>query len=708
MLGPLRFLPLSEPHVPLPRNTIPCLLVLFLGVTSTSRADGPKDNQAESVRPIPPIGDAISKAVSDTLLLRCEAIRAQWQTLRDEAAKADSTNNEKKRKPSAAARIDRLASEVLVFPRAVELAIEFQQFYKPRDPEVASQLLDEAIRRLKTVKSGGDWADVVGLSDGSKHQLIVGGFQSKIDGSFQPYGLVVPSGLSRGDVRPRRLDIWFHGRGETLSEVGFLAKQQVDPGQYTPSDTFVLHPYGRYCNAFKFAGEVDVLEVLEYVQEQLPIDSKLISVRGFSMGGAACWQFATHHADRWFAANPGAGFSETPKFLNFFQGENVRQVAPDYQQKLWDLYDCPAWAVNLSQCPTVAYSGEVDRQKQAADVMEARLKELNIDLLHVIGPDTAHKIHPDSKVEIESRMNSLAQRATSSSPRSLVFTTLSLRYHQMHWIDVRGLQEHWMPATVKASHAGNEVKVSTQNVSRIRFVFEAGQWRGNPHGEVKVLIDGDEVKGPMVRSDRSWQWELMRRDGHWVASDGAEALTKRPELQGPIDDAFMDSFLFVLPSGKSKDQDVQNWVDSEAAHAMNHWRKHFRGDVRHKLDHQVTDEDIQSGNLITFGDADSNELIRRVRKSLPLEWNDQTIRLGSAEVPATGHVPVLIYPNPLNADRYIVINSGFTYREYDYLNNARQTPKLPDWALIDIRVGATTRDAGAVKAAGFFDEDWQP
>ena len=42
---------------------------------------------------------------------------------------------------------------------------------------------------------------------------------------------------------------------------------------------------------------------------------------------------------------------------------------------------------------------------------------------------------------------------------------------------------------------------------------------------------------------------------------------------------------------------------------------------------------------------------------------------------------MLIYPNPLNPKQYVVLNSGFTFREYDYLNNARQVPKLPDWAV---------------------------
>lgn len=75
--------------------------------------------------------------------------------------------------------------------------------------------------------------------------------------------------------------------------------------------------------------------------------------------------------------------------------------------------------------------------------------------------------------------------------------------------------------------------------------------------------------------------------------------------------------------------------------------------------------------------------------------------------PADHYALVLIYPNPLNPHRYVVVNSGFTYREYDYLNNARQTPKLPDYAIVDVSVKPTSRAPGGIADAGFFDETWQ-
>ena len=99
--------------------------------------------------------------------------------------------------------------------------------------------------------------------------LVVRGYVSKIDGSVQPYGLVVPATFQERTPHRFRLDVWCHGRGETLSEVNFITGRQSSPGEFTPTNAFVLHPYGRFCNAAKFAGEVDVFEALGPCQAAL-------------------------------------------------------------------------------------------------------------------------------------------------------------------------------------------------------------------------------------------------------------------------------------------------------------------------------------------------------------------------------------------------------------------------------------------------------
>jgi pimeloyl-ACP methyl ester carboxylesterase len=690
------------------RNLLVALSLLFVIPAS---ADGPADNNADSVRPIPPPGIELDPAVVDELTRRCRTIRESWaKRLRQ----ADAELQSAKRWQRAAARQARqtlhsLTPEILVFPRAVEMALEINQFYRSSEVDTARALLDEADARIARTRDGLLWSRVVGLGDGSQRQLLVGGYESKLDGSYQPYAVVIPPGLQHGDSRPRRLDIWFHGRGEKLSELSFLDGGRKNPGRYTPTDTFVLHPYGRYSNAFKFAGEVDVLEALDYVRGRLPVNPQRVSVRGFSMGGAACWQFATHYADLFFAANPGAGFSETPEFLKSFQGEDLSST-PEYQRTLWKLYDCPPWARNLVHCPTVAYSGELDRQKQAADVMQAALAEHGIDLVHMIGPETAHTIDANSKVEIERRMDSIAATLEIETPESIDFTTYTLRYHRMHWVDVRGLERHWQRATVRASADDDGViSVSTDNVTALRLDFQPGQWDGTLPCRMTIEIDGDELSAGDVASDRSFRVDLAKRGGQWLVVDRfADGLRKRPGIQGPIDDAFMDSFVFVLPTGKSADVVFQRWTEAESKHAREHWRKHFRGDIRTVDDRDLTKDQIREHNLILFGDTESNSVIARLAGGLPVRWTDEQIELGDQRFPRDGHAVAMVYPNPLQPDRYIVLNSGFTFREYDYLNNARQTPKLPDWAVIDISRGANSRTPGNIIAADFFDEAWQP
>ena len=184
-------------------------------------------------------------------------------------------------------------------------------------------------------------------------------------------------------------------------------------------------------------------------------------------------------------------------------------------------------------------------------------------------------------------------------------------------------------------------------------------------------------------------------------------LRKRHGLQGPIDDAFMDSFIFVRPTGEAANQLVGEWVESELERAIVHWRRHFRGDARVVDDTAVTEEMIKSANLVLWGDASSNSVMAKIADQLPIQWSKNQIAVGEKKYDAAEHAPILIYPNPLNQDRYIVLNSSFTYRDYAYLNNARQVPMLPDWAIVNLKTPPGNVWPGEVVDADFFDEEWQ-
>jgi hypothetical protein len=152
---------------------------------------------------------------------------------------------------------------------------------------------------------------------------------------------------------------------------------------------------------------------------------------------------------------------------------------------------------------------------------------------------------------------------------------------------------------------------------------------------------------------------------------------------------------------------VEKWVNSELPRAAREWQKQFRGEVPQKKDTEISDDDIKNNNLILWGDPSSNAVLKKIADQLPIKWTKDDIEVEGHRYGANEHVPLLIYPNPLNPAHYIVINSGITYREYDYLNNARQVPKLPDWAIVNLSEAPNAVTPGKVVSAGFFDEAWK-
>ncbi len=660
-----------------------CAVALAL-VAAAAFADGPSDNVAVNVRRVPKKGIELPPEDRKALDAGLEELNKAVSAL------------ERRRD----ARTPRFLPDVLIFRNAVRDALKYDEIFDKPDIPRARAILKEGQSRANALLEGKTpWATQKGLT--------VRGYVSKIDGSVQPYGLVIPESYAFDGPTKFRLDVWFHGRGEVLSEVNFLADRLRNPGTFTPADTIVLHPYGRYCNANKFAGEVDTLEALESVKSHYKVDDDRVSVRGFSMGGAACWQFAVHYADRWFAANPGAGFSETKRFLNVFQKEAVSP--PAWEQKLWAWYDCDLWAANLIHCPTVAYSGELDSQKQAADVMAEALKGLNIELAHVIGPKTKHAYHPVSRQVVDDKMADLARTGRDRVPLELAFVTYTLKYNRMHWLTVDALAQHWEKAAVQGTViSGSEVSLRLMNVNAVTLDFPAGSSPFALGRVVTVRLNDQPIIVPGPRSDRSFSASFRKEKDKWVLGPlPSDSLIKRHDLQGPVDDAFMDSFLIVKPTGKSKHPKVQTWVESELARAIEHWRRHFRGEARVKDDTAVADADIAAHNLILWGDPESNAVLKKIADKLPIAWKADAIQVGGKSYPSADRAPILIYPNPLNPKKYVVLNSGFTFRDYDYLNNARQVAKLPDWAVIDLNTPPNARYAGKVEDAGFFDENWK-
>jgi hypothetical protein len=575
--------------------------------------------------------------------------------------------------------------DLQIYEKAVRYALEHNEFFRTNEFAVADKTLDEGLRRASSFRKGEfPWRDTPGPTARA--------YRSRIDGSVQPFGLIIPAGYKPGNGKRYRLDIWLHGRDETLSELKFIQERSTKMGEFAPADAFVLHPYGRYCNAFKFAGEVDIFEALEVLQESYPIDPSRIALRGFSMGGAGVWHLATHYAHQWVVAAPGAGFSETQRYMRL-KSESV----PQYERALWQWYDATDYALNLFQCPTIAYSGELDKQRQAADVMEEALRAEGLPLVHLIGAKTEHKYHPETKRLLNTLVDALVANGKQTEPEEIRFTTRTLRYPKMHWLVLLGLEKHWTRADAWGRLTTNGVKLSLTNVTSFMLQFTP---------QTSARIRQVEVNGTTLKLDefpRDGMLAITRTNGHWQLGGTLFArMSKGPGHQGPIDDAFLDSFVFVKPSGTGFHAETSQWIEKEFKRAAFEWRAQFRGEAPVVSDSEAAQR-AENSNLVLWGDPQSNATLNKILPQLPIKWSGEKIEFAGKTYDARSHVPLMIFPNPLNPEKYVVLNSGFTFRGFG--SNAGQTPKLPDYALLDI-----SKDdpflTGIVQA-GFFNEQWQ-
>jgi hypothetical protein len=228
-----------------------------------------------------------------------------------------------------------------------------------------------------------------------------------------------------------------------------------------------------------------------------------------------------------------------------------------------------------------------------------------------------------------------------------------------------------------------------------------------------VRIGGADVPVPPRPAGQGREGIVFgKRDGRWTYLGGLDQQKlegKRPGLQGPIDDAFTAPFLCVRGTGTARDPAVEAWARARLDRFSSEWGRYFRGELPIKDDAAVTEEDARRNNLILFGDPGSNSWIARVLPHLPVRWTREEVSVGEARVPAAGHAPVLIQPNPLAPGRYVVVNSGHTFHEKELSTlNYLLFPRLGDWAVVKVPDDPDGSSGDVAILGGFFDEHWAP
>ena len=510
-------------------------------------------------------------------------------------------------------------------------------------------------------------------------------YRSKVDGSLQPYGMIVPD--SYDGSKPMRLDVVLHGKGATLNEVSFLTAHDAAKPIPPEEDYLQVEVFGRTNNGYRWAGETDVFEALASVEKRYNVDPARIVLRGFSMGGAGTWHIGLHHPDRWAAIEAGAGFTDTKVY--------AKQVdLPPHQDAALRIYDAVEYSLNAVNVPSVGYGGDEDPQRQAAINIRERLEQegyrftaaglrwttADLRALFLTGPKTGHRFHPDSKRESEAFIREALVNGRRV-PERIRFVTYTPRYNRCFWAQVDVLEKMYERTEVYA----DKNVIRTKNVTRLTVTAEL------PYGA--ITLDGQKLPSPGVYHKTNAVWEQ-------VEPSVGVLVGKVRGRSGPVDDAFMDSFLCVRPTGAPAHPAVTDRARSTLDVFAREFAKWMRGDIRIKDDTAVTKQDIASSSLILFGDPGSNRLIAQVLEKLPLKWTKDELTVAGRTYAASSHMPVVICRNPLNPKRSLVLNSGHTFHDREFAGtNALLYPRLGDYAVIGT--------GGEVIASGLFNGEWK-
>jgi|GEM_PF-1339717 len=542
------------------------------------------------------------------------------------------------------------------------------------------------------------------------HQLgtFMRGYYSEIDGSLQGYALFAPENYD--EQRPFPLVINLHGYDPSFSSWQENLFLPVFMPHATARGRYILaNPFGRGNTMYQNIGEQDVLAVLNEVKRLYSIDENRIYLTGGSMGGAGTWWLGLSYPDRFAAIAPIMGPTEFA-----FWNKPAPAAMPPWRKFIYEKQSALPLAENALNLPVFCHHGvrddivPIEQSRQ----MAKRLTELGYEINFVEHPEAAHGGFPPAMdYEI---YDWFENRQRNPNPQKVIYKSASLKHASAYWVSIHRFIDLLKFATIEAEITSpNVVEVKTDNVAEFSLTFSAELF--NIAVPLALKINGQlAYQGPIPEARTLTlraQLAPSQKIVAWSQADSASMgrLKKDATLAGPMVDVYNSGFMLVYGTIGSELESTVNQREAQAF--VEQWRSCQHSSCRIKKDVEVTAEDIANFNLLLLGNARSNAIVRKVNQSLLIRFERNSIIVGDKRFSGQDVGLAMIYPNPLNQSKYVMVLGGIHHRgsqqiikrigtEFDYLIFDDRTMG------INLRQGNLTID-GTPLLCGFFDQNWQ-
>ena len=516
-----------------------------------------------------------------------------------------------------------------------------------------------------------------------REQYFAKTYHSEVDGSVQPYSLLMPSDYDAN--KAFALMIVLHGAH---------VKECIQC--YKPKEGMIIaSAYGRGNTGYREIGTNDVMTVLRLVRDQYHIDENRIYLAGHSMGGHGTWYLGMHYPDIWAALNPMSGYGDYRIWKNTLQA--------DWQAPLYEDRSAIFFIENALHLPIFDVHGVKDE-----DVTVTQSRRIMAEL-EKLGYEAVYDEHPDRPhwwgMDFPNAIAFLKEKVRDSHPKEVILKINRLKYNRSNWVQIDEIERLPRMAKVHARiEPGNRIVVEAQNVFQYTLLLD--EHLVDLKQPVTIQTNGlSNYAGTLPPSGMISLRTQPDAKGYEVVEGPRKGLIKTRTLFGPILDAYSTPFIYVYgTSGTAEDTEINRRMARQDALD---WRTWANGNSVIKRDKEVTSEDIETCNLILYGGPETNAITARVHDRLPIRIEHGAIVAGDRRYVGADIGLKMIFPNPLNPNRYVLINAGVTSGAITEIYNIGDPlyDPIPDYVIFDRKDVAYDRHY--FLEAGYFDRNWE-
>ena len=517
-------------------------------------------------------------------------------------------------------------------------------------------------------------------------------YRDEVDGSAQFAVAYLPGGYDAAKKWP--LVVKLHGYNPANPE--YVRWWGVDSRHHALADTeynghqgvIYMEPRGRGNTQYLGIGDQDVVRVIQLAKERFNVDEDRVYLMGDSMGGWGTWNVGTRHPDLFAAIAPIFGGVDYHSQLSEEALAKLTPLARYLQEKdsSWSM------AESLVNMPIFVHHGDVDKS------VNVDYSRYGVRLLQRWGYNIRYEELPGYGHEDLNRwadiFNWFLEHRREANPGRVRVHTAELKNASAYWarIDQAASPGDFMTLDAEITDP-NTIRLDTRNVASVTL------------SPVSPLIDRDK---PV-----SVNWNGVARAvsfdaGRIRLGEAAVSPEKDSRIAGPVSDIFTTPFAIVTGTSAS-DPEMKQMCANKAEALAAAWKDWQRVPARVFKDSEVTDADAARYSLILIGGADANLVTRKMADRIPIEVASDHVKVGSRSFPAVDARVQLIYPNPLNRQRYVVVVAATSAAGMYFVNPNEVTNGEFDYAIQDGHVPGAAGGSAAdlAVAGGWFNPHWE-